>query len=66
MIQTETRDNCTNGGGSSGDEYGLYRLYVILSIISIKNAKLKLKNNNRSKSEFLRLLWDIVVFRLVA
>ena len=30
------------------------------------NAKLKLKNCNRSQSEILRLLWDIVVFRLVA
>ena len=26
----------------------------------------KLKNYNRSKTEILRLLWDIVVFRLVA
>ena len=34
-------------------------------IISIKNAKYKLKNYIRSKPEILRLLWDIVVIRLV-
>ena len=37
-----------------------------MSIISIKNEKLLNSNNKRSKPEFLRLLWDIVVFRLVA
>ena len=42
--------------------YGLY--VIVLSIISIKNAKLT--KYNRSKPEILRLLWDIVVFRLVA
>jgi len=26
----------------------------------------KLKNYNRSKTEILRLLWDIIIFRLVA
>ena len=34
-------------------------------IISIKNAKYKLKNYIRSKPEILRILWDIVVIRLV-
>jgi len=38
---------------------------IILLIISIKNEKILNANNNRSKSEFFRLLWDIVVFRLV-
>ena len=38
----------------------------ILSIMSIKNAKYKLKNNIMIKPEILRFLWDIVVFRLVA
>ena len=45
---------------------GLYGLYVIiLSIISIKNAKYKFKNYNMSKPDILRLLWDIIVYRLV-
>jgi len=44
-------------------EYGLY--VVILSIIFIKNAKIKINNYNRSKPEILWFLWDIVVFRLV-
>ena len=44
----------------------VHYVIVILSIISIKNAKQKLKNCNRSKSEILMLLWDIVIFRLVA
>ena len=39
---------------------------IILSIISIKNEKLLNSNKNRSKPELLRLLWDIVIFRLVA
>ena len=34
-------------------------------LISIKNAKYKLKNYIRSKPEILRILWDIVVIRLV-
>ncbi len=37
-----------------------------LLIISIKNAKLKFRNYIRRKLEILRLLWDIIVFRLVA
>ena len=40
-------------------------IFIILSIISIKNEKIMNSNNNRSKSKFLRILWDIVVFRLV-
>ena len=39
---------------------------IILSIISIKNEKLLNSNYNRSKPKLLRLLCDIVVFRLVA
>ena len=34
--------------------------------MSIKNEKLLNSNNNRSKSKFLRLLCDIIIFRLVA
>ena len=37
-----------------------------MSTISIKNAKSKLKKYKRSKPEMLRLLWDIIVFRLVS
>ena len=40
-------------------------IFIILSVISIKNVKLLKSNNNRSNPKFLRLLWDIVVFRLV-
>ena len=29
-------------------------------------CKIKIKNYNRSKPEILRLMWDIIVFRLVA
>jgi len=58
---------CTAIGWSFVTQYGLYRLYVIiLSITSIENAKCKIKNCDRSKPEILRLLWDIVIFRLVA
>ena len=39
---------------------------IILSIISIKIAKCKIKNYNMIKLKILRLLWDIIVFRLVA
>ena len=39
---------------------------IILSIIFINNEKLLNANNIRIKHEFFRLLWDIVVFRLVA
>ena len=39
---------------------------IILSIVYIKNGNSKIKNYNRSKTESLRLLWDIIVFRLVA
>ena len=39
---------------------------IILLIISIKNEKLLNSNNHRSKPKLLRLLWDIVVLRLVA
>ena len=45
-------------------EYGLY--VIVLSIIFVKNARKKLRNYNESKPEILRLLWDIIVFRLVA
>ena len=45
-------------------EYGLY--VIVLSIIFVKNAREKLRNYNESKPEILRLLWDIIVFRLVA
>jgi len=41
-------------------------VFIILSIISIKNKKLPNSNNNRSKPKLHRLLWDIVVFKLVA
>ena len=41
-------------------------IFIILSIISVKNEKLLNSNNNRSKPKLLRLLWDSVVFRLVA
>ena len=44
-------------GWSSGD------VIIILSIISIKIAN---KNYNWSQPEILRLLWDIIVFILVA
>ena len=37
----------------------------MVSIISNKNEDLLNSNNNRSKPKFLRLQWDIVVFRLV-
>ena len=40
-------------------------IFIILSVISIKNVKILKSNNNRSNPKFLRLLWDIVVFRLV-
>ena len=40
-------------------------IVIIFSIISLKNEKLLNSNNNGSKPKFLRLLWDIVVFRLV-
>ena len=40
-------------------------VFVILSIISIKNEKLFNSNNERSKPKFHRLLWNIVDFRLV-
>ena len=36
------------------------------SIISIKKEKLLNSSNSRSKPVYFRLLWDIVVFRLVA
>ena len=39
---------------------------ITLLIVSIKNEKLLNSNNNGSKSEIFRLLWDIVVFKLVA
>ena len=66
LIQTETCDNDTALPlvGVLVTWYG--RLEIILSIISIKKFKLLNSNNNRSKSEFFRLFWDIVVFRLVA
>ena len=41
-------------------------IFIILSIISVKNEKILNSNNNRSKPKLLRLLWDSVVFRLVA
>ena len=37
---------------------------IILSIISVTKGKLLKSNNYRSKPEFFRLLWKIVVFRL--
>ena len=40
--------------------------YIILSIIFIKNEKLLSSNNNRSKPEFFRLLWDVALFKLFA
>ena len=40
-------------------------VFMILSIISIKNEKLLNSNNIRSKPKFLRLFWVIVVFRMV-
>ena len=40
-----------------------YLLYY--QIIFILNEKLSNSNNNRSNPKFLRLLWDIVVFKLV-
>ena len=40
-------------------------IFIILSVISITNVKLLKSNNDRSNPKFLRLLWDIVVFRLV-
>ena len=39
---------------------------IISSILSIIDEKLLNSYNNRSKLKFLRLFWDIVVFRLVA
>ena len=39
---------------------------IILSSTSIKFERLLNSKNNRSTPEFLRLLWDIVVYRLVA
>ena len=39
---------------------------IILSIISIRNENLLNSNDNRSQLEFLRFLWDILAFRLVA
>ena len=41
-----------------------YGLYGLLSIISNKNATCK-KKYNRSKPDIIRLMWDIIVFRLV-
>ncbi len=40
-------------------------VFIILSIKSIKNEKLLNSNYVRGKPKFLRLPWDIVVFRLV-
>ena len=39
---------------------------IILSIMSVKNKNLLNSNNKRYKPKFVRLLWDIVVFILVA
>ena len=41
-------------------------VWIMLLIISIKNETLLNLNNNWSKPEFLRLLRDIIIFRLVA
>ena len=41
------------------------RIYYIINIY-IKNEKLSNSNYNRRKPKFLRLLWDIIIFRLVA
>ena len=40
-------------------------VFIILSIISIKNEKLLNSNNIRNKPKFIRLLQEIVIFRLV-
>ena len=40
-------------------------IFIILLTVSIKNENWLNSNNNRSKLKFLRLLWDIFVFRLV-
>ena len=66
VIQTEITwpAYCNAIGWSSGDV--IRTIYVvILSIIFIKNAKIKINNYNRSKPEIIWFLWDIVVFRLV-
>ena len=58
---------------TDGDTWPCHRLKfcsrdtdVSIIILSIKNEKSWNKNNKRSKPEFFRLLWDIVVFKLVA
>ena len=65
VIQTETHNNNT-ALSLVGVLVTCCGRIIILSILSIKNEKLLNSNNNRSKLEFLRVLWDIVVFRLVA
>ena len=45
-------------------KYG--RICYIIDYKYINNKKLSNSNNNRSKLKFFKLLWDIVVFRLVA
>ena len=73
VIETETRDNHNSlplvGGLVTWyrriNNY-TYNYVLCLSIKSFKNEKSLNSNNNRSKSKLLRLLWDIVVFRLVA
>ena len=65
VMQTETRDNDT--ALLLGEFWSRETdVLIILDIILIKNEILLNLNNSRSKPEFYRLLWDIVVFRLGA
>ena len=64
-VMMETRDNNT-ALPLVGVLVTCSKRQKILSIIFIENEKLLNSNNNSSTPEFLRLLWDIVVFRLVA
>ena len=62
-----SRDNDTvrvRVGESSGHVIRTYQLYYQLYLLKMK--KILNSNNNRSKRKFLRLLWNIVVFRFVA
>ena len=56
---------CTVIGWSSGDIIQKTICNDIINYIYL-NAKSKSKNYNRSKPEILRLLWEIIVFRLVS
>ena len=65
VIPTETRDSNTTLP-LAGVWWHVPDAEIISSILSIIDEKLLNSYNKRSKLKFLRLFWDIVVFRLVA